>query len=501
MRRIVPACAIAAIAILYVLSLPSQPGSWDTGEMQTVPYLFGIAHPTGFPLFVILGYVFSHAVPLGTVAYRLNLMSALCMTGVAAALFACAQEMEIPVWIGAPAVLVFATTRIVWQHATRSEVHDLALLFLAILLAIVLRWIKSGDRRLLFAGAGAFAAAIATHAIAIMVLPALILALAFRRRDLRAWDLATTCGIAALGLALYAVIPLRSAYVVAHGLDPTQGMACMNGGIDWNFDDPSSLANFSVYVTGAQFNAGGTLVDALRIGGWPAGAWTAILQTRESFGTLGLALAIVGFLTLCIRRPRVAAVLALFGFAVVPFASAWSAVEGDPDRYRFLPMLVTALLLGAAGGALYGATSSKVRRALVAVALAGIVGFALHANWYFIGQNDAGSRRVISWASQGVPPGAIVVTPWLDATALGYGAYVDGTLAGRIVIASWFDTYLPCYAAWSKQRPVYVLTNVRLARPFVFQREFDDTHLLYRYVTSSPPSAPRKSPASGRASS
>ena len=41
--------------------------------------------------------------------------------------------------------------------------------------------------------------------------------------------------------ALYAYLPLRSAYVVAHGLDPTAALAGAGGGIFWNYNDPRTL--------------------------------------------------------------------------------------------------------------------------------------------------------------------------------------------------------------------------------------------------------------------
>ena len=49
----------------------------DGGEFQFVPYLLGVAHPTGYPLYTLLGWLWSHLLPVGDVAYRMNLFSAL----------------------------------------------------------------------------------------------------------------------------------------------------------------------------------------------------------------------------------------------------------------------------------------------------------------------------------------------------------------------------------------------------------------------------------------
>lgn len=62
--------------IVYVTTL--VPGLYfiDTGELAAVCVKLGIAHPTGYPLFTILGSIFSK-LPLGDYIYRLNIMCAL----------------------------------------------------------------------------------------------------------------------------------------------------------------------------------------------------------------------------------------------------------------------------------------------------------------------------------------------------------------------------------------------------------------------------------------
>ena len=44
-------------------------GFWDTAEFQTIPPILGTAHPTGYPTYVILGWLASIALsPLGEAA-------------------------------------------------------------------------------------------------------------------------------------------------------------------------------------------------------------------------------------------------------------------------------------------------------------------------------------------------------------------------------------------------------------------------------------------------
>src|SRR5690349_7641042 len=73
----VAAAALAALA-LYVRTLyPGLVGSGDTPELQFVGRVFGIPHTPGYPLYAVLAWLVAH-VPLGGLAYRMNLSSAVC---------------------------------------------------------------------------------------------------------------------------------------------------------------------------------------------------------------------------------------------------------------------------------------------------------------------------------------------------------------------------------------------------------------------------------------
>jgi hypothetical protein len=74
--------ALALVAFgVYLRTLAPTVDFIDSGELATVAATLGIAHPTGYPLFTLIGHVFAH-LPLGMPAIqRLNLMSAVfCAT-------------------------------------------------------------------------------------------------------------------------------------------------------------------------------------------------------------------------------------------------------------------------------------------------------------------------------------------------------------------------------------------------------------------------------------
>ncbi len=67
--------SLLAFAV-YVATLCPTVDFIDAGELATVVTTLGIAHPTGYPLFTLIGWIFAH-LPLGyRVIYNLNLMAA-----------------------------------------------------------------------------------------------------------------------------------------------------------------------------------------------------------------------------------------------------------------------------------------------------------------------------------------------------------------------------------------------------------------------------------------
>ncbi|MFI5252844.1 MAG: DUF2723 domain-containing protein [Bacteroidota bacterium] len=70
------------VFIVYITTLCPSIDVIDAGELSTVAYTLGIAHPTGYPLFSLVGYLFSHLLFPFRVIYRVNLMAAIfCSAG------------------------------------------------------------------------------------------------------------------------------------------------------------------------------------------------------------------------------------------------------------------------------------------------------------------------------------------------------------------------------------------------------------------------------------
>ena len=72
------------VFIIYLFTLAPSVMQIDSGELAAVQATLGIAHPTGYPLFTIIGYIFSLIPFPFTKIYQLNLLAAIyCSAGIA----------------------------------------------------------------------------------------------------------------------------------------------------------------------------------------------------------------------------------------------------------------------------------------------------------------------------------------------------------------------------------------------------------------------------------
>jgi len=456
---------------LYTATLSPGVAFWDTGEMQTVPWILGIPHPTGFPLFVLGGWLFSHVVPFGMPAWRLSLFSASAMAAAAWLLWRLISNVTGSAVAGLGAAFAFAAGDIVWTRAVRAEVHDVLLACIALAVVAAQRAGATGSERWLVVAGAACGLGLATHPAAMFALPCVIILAwpAFARVRLRA-------AIGALGalvapLALYAYIPLRSAYVEANHLDPNWDLGLSGSAL---FDDgsPSSLPAFLRYVTGATFRPGATFGRILSIAGIQKafGLWHDAVSTE--FGIAMLLFATAGFVWLMMRQRRLGAGLVTLLVANLAFAGNYR-IETDALRYA-LPALWVMVAFAAFGTTWIASAIMRDRSAAAQWIAAGLLIAALYPG---AGAAFDDVRRTVAFndataigadIAAHTPDGTLFVATWNFATPLAYSAYVAHTFGARRLICGWPPDYATQYAGWrARFKHVYVVVSSKYdARSF-----------------------------------
>src|SRR5438552_3064533 len=121
---------LVCVAALYVRTLAPSVLPGDYAEFQMCAAILGVPHPTGYPLYILLGKLFT-LLPVGDVAYRVNLSSAVYMAGAAGMLFAIAlrllRDMQTRAgwWAAAIGAAFFALAPTVWSMALVARSYAL----------------------------------------------------------------------------------------------------------------------------------------------------------------------------------------------------------------------------------------------------------------------------------------------------------------------------------------------------------------------------------------
>lgn len=197
---------------VYVLTLAPGVLGGDSGELQYIPYILGVAHPTGYPLYTLLGWLWAHVVVVGDVAYRMNLLSAALGALTAAVLYLIVYHLTSRHAPALLAAVLFAFSPTFWMQAIVAEVYTLNTVFVVLVIYLLLRWeaARQSDRDLLLA-AFVYGLSLTHHRVIIILLPALALFVWLTERKVFT-NARLLLKIAALGfspLLLYLYAPLR----------------------------------------------------------------------------------------------------------------------------------------------------------------------------------------------------------------------------------------------------------------------------------------------------
>jgi hypothetical protein len=446
---------IASFALYLRTLLPGMAFD-DWGEMQTVPHVLGIAHPTGYPTYVLTAWIFE-LFPVGSVAFRANLLSAVCVALALGLATLAAQRLGVRPAIAAAASLATAGVGTVWGSATVAEVNPLHLLLMALLVERSLAWADGGRLRDFALGGLVVGLALGNHALTVFVAPWLVgFAVWIRRSTLLEhprWLLAPVVAAIA-GLTVYAYIPL------AASLHPP---LLYNNPVTWDA--------FRFLVTGEQFRGDydglfGSGGPARFVASLPGLADLAIANGSALLPALGLA----GGLVLLARRP--AAGVALLG-TTGTVLYAWANYL-ELEHYLLVPWLVIGILAGVALDAAASVVVAVSGNDRVGVPAIGARGSALGVRGLATGAT--GARGLATGAAAALALGLAVV--------LAIGNFAPEDRSGDHTAEAYADAVfaaLPKDAAiltsWGPSSVLWHATLVEGRRPDILV--VDDTDIVY----------------------
>ena len=432
----------------------------DTASYQTVPWILGVAHPTGFPFYTLAGWAWAHALPLSSVAWRMNALSAMCTALTAASVAWLAMLLDAGVIAAIAAALTFALGSVVWHGAAFATPHTLSGLFILVTLTACVAFARNGLVRALLLACGAAGLGLATQPETIWVLPALAVAALWQRSRVSLRIAAAGLALLLVPLLFYGYFPIRSSIGAAQHLDPNDAAPLYGeGGIDWDLNHPSTRAGFLNVVLARKINAGSAVGNSMNLMRVPMAIPFWLEHARAQYGDAFLILIALGTIALALRDRRALSVIVAGTAGGLLFANGY---KYDVELYRYF-------LVASAAGAAVAAAAVRLPLPRVSPTLVARLGaFALvccavdawSENRGTIAETSyGGAQNVIDAVRHDTPDNAIVVAAWYDATTLGYGKNVEGVLGDRLIVKAVPGEYADAYQRWARVRPVILYAN------------------------------------------
>jgi hypothetical protein len=414
---------LIAFAVARTTLLPGL-GLWDTGEFQTVAPVLGTAHPTGYPSYLLLGWLASVLLaPFGEPALRMNLLSAILLAASAGLTVVLVLRLTGRTLVAVAAGVLLGLTPIPWRVGSFADPHMLHLALVAGLLVLLVGWEeRARSRRLdadrwLIAASSLYGVSLGNQALTVLLAPGIaVFVLSVEGGAWRRRALVGRCALALFGVAalVYLELPVRAAM-----------------GAPLVYGHPDTWFGFWYVALGAQFSGSlsGPFSDLAGKSSALAGLATA------QFGPLA-ALIPAGFLVTAIRRPRFMLLTGTWLVVTCWFAASYT--NADIERYYLVPILIVVSWLAVAAGIAVDAVEAWLRvqwtgapagatallgaaRAAAGIALVAPALLAAPTTRLAVDQSaDTRAADWSRWAFEAVEPRAVMVTWWDFSTPLWY---------------------------------------------------------------------------------
>ncbi len=319
---------VASFALYLRTTAPTLGGGWDSEEFQHVAYTLGIAHSTGYPLYLLLGKIFTTLVPTGNVAYRMNLLSAVIGALTAVVVYLNALTLTQRQISAIATTALFVTNVAVWRQAGVASVGPLNLFLLATIIYALVQWrVRRAPLTLV---SFLFGLSLAHHRTTLFLLPTIVLLVWLTDSNIihRPRALMRNLIFLVAPLAFYLYLPI------------------LGNNSPWY---SNTLDAFIHHIAGSEAGnyTRATLIEITQ-------AFTQlILYLHDSLGYLSVAFILIGIVSVFPRRhtTRDTHLTLFLGLGWLTYVAFATLVAGEPDRYLVLPFFFAMLWFALGVGA------------------------------------------------------------------------------------------------------------------------------------------------------
>jgi hypothetical protein len=327
---------VSLSAIIYRITLCPTVEYIDSGELALACNYLGIAHPTGYPLYTLLGRLATLFL-WGDLIHKVNLLSLIFTSFAAGFLYLSIRQLLSLMknkngwgdFIPFSAALFASLTPIWWAQGTTNEVYSLNLMLISISLWSFFRYLNFKQNKWLVLSAYVLGLSLTNHLSALYIVPAFALLLIYlwRKRKLKGTSLIYPAIFFVLPLSIYLFLPIRARF---------------SPFLNWGAVD--NLYFLYKHISGWQYRV--WMFTDFSLPGLIDKISSSVVLTFVQFEWAGMLLAAIGIFVLLARKTYIAVFAILVVALNFVYASNYEIV--DIESY-YLPTVIMLSIFMAVG--------------------------------------------------------------------------------------------------------------------------------------------------------
>jgi hypothetical protein len=269
--------------ILFAIFAAQHIPAGDSGDLVTAAATLGVAHPPGYPLYTLLGWILSH-VPLSTIVWRIGLLSSVTHAVVVYCVYRVVYRLTRRKTAAAISTFFCVGNYLFFLYSITPEVFALLDLCIVAVIWCLVRFVQTkGSPRYVYLLSFTLGLSLSHHHMIFFLFPAALYVLWHHRQPLvKRISLPRILALFCLGIVPYLYVPFAA-----------------RGGSMVNWNHATTIQNFIALVTRADY---GTFQSGAIIGVLPL---QRLIQVQAyiqylilDFSWVGIVLALAGLMFL-----------------------------------------------------------------------------------------------------------------------------------------------------------------------------------------------------------
>jgi hypothetical protein len=205
------------IYLLFFITFPVyaynlSPGIYggDSGDFASAIITKGVPHPSGYPLYTMLGILFMKIPIVATPAWKIGLLSSFCTSLSVVVVYLISKEQTKNEVLSIITSLIFAFAYPFWLYAVVVEIFSLHILLILLILYFTTKYIKSDNKKYLYLLSITLGLSLTNNQSAILIFPVIAVTLIYYKKSIIFYikKLPKLLLTFAVGLLPYVYIPI-----------------------------------------------------------------------------------------------------------------------------------------------------------------------------------------------------------------------------------------------------------------------------------------------------